>query len=213
MSNATHHHVYIPSPSGSPRTLLLLHGTGGDEHDLIGLGRQLDPQAALLGVRGNVLEHGAPRWFRRLAEGVFDEVDLRQRTADLDTFLADAQAQYAIDPAGLTAVGYSNGANIAAALLMLYPGRLHSAVLLRAMLPLTPDAPPVLDGTRVFMAAGEHDPYTPRDKVEALSTLLRSAGAEVTLRWRDGGHELGLEELAAARDWLRVARGVGPVSC
>jgi predicted esterase len=209
MSTLTHEHVYVPSATGSARTLLLLHGTGGDERSLLGLGRQLAPDAALLGVRGRVLEHGAPRWFRRFGEGVFDEADVRQRAGELAQFLAAAQVQYGFDPAGLASVGYSNGANIAAALILLHPGVLAAAVLLRAMLPLEPDTAPRLAGTRVLMAAGERDPYAPAESVQRLSALLRGGGAEVELRWSPGGHQLGLEEVAAAQRWL-AALSAGP---
>jgi predicted esterase len=200
----THEHVYIPSSSGSGRTLLLLHGTGGDERSLLQLGGELDPQAALLGVRGNVLEGNMPRWFRRLAEGLFDEDDLRLRAAELAAFIPEALAAYGVDPAETTAVGYSNGANIAAALLLLHPGVLRSAVLLRPTLPLEPDSMPALAGARALLLAGEHDAYSPRQKVERLAELLRAGGAEVTLDWQAAGHELRMADITAARGWLKL---------
>lgn len=198
----THQHVYIPSAPGSPRTLLLLHGTGGDERSLLQLGQDLDPQAALLGVRGQVLEGDMPRWFRRLEEGVFDEDDLRQRAAELAEFIAAAQAHYAIEPETLTAVGYSNGANIAGAILLLHPGVLRSAVLLRPTLPLEPETVPELGGTRALLLAGERDGYSPREKVERLAELLQLGGGEVQLDWQPAGHELRMGDIEAARRWL-----------
>lgn len=196
-------HRYIPPTDPNTRaTLLLLHGTGGDEGSLIPLGRALFPGAGLLSPRGRVLEHGAPRFFRRLAEGVFDLPDLIARTHELVTWLPEAAARYRFDPASLIAVGYSNGANIAGSLLLLHPGLLGSAVLLRPMVPLVPEAAPDLAGTRVFAAAGRRDPIVPVAESERLAALLRGYGADVDLHWHDGGHELTNAEITAARIWL-----------
>lgn len=197
-----HEHIYLPGEGAAPRTLLMLHGTGGDEHSLLQLGRDLDPQAALLGVRGRVLEGSMPRWFRRLSEGVFDEADLRLRAGELAQFIEAAQAQYGIAAETLTAVGYSNGANIAAALLLLCPGVLRSAVLLRPTLPLEPEAVPELAGARTLLLAGEHDAYSPRGKVERLAELLNAGGADVRLDWQAAGHELRMNDLQVVRGWL-----------
>jgi phospholipase/carboxylesterase len=186
---------------GAARTLLLLHGTGGDEHDLIPLGNLLDPQANLLSPRGQVLEHGASRFFRRLAEGVFDIPDLQQRTQQLGAFIESASAQYGFPTAGVTAVGFSNGANIAAALLLLRPGLVREAILYRAMVPLELEALPDLRGTRVFIAAGQHDPIIPPSNSERLATMLRDAGAEVNLYWVPMGHQLTRADVDASRAW------------
>lgn len=186
----------------STRTLLLLHGTGGDENDLIPLATRLDPAAQILSPLGNVREHGAPRFFRRLAAGVFDLDDLRLRTHELADFVQAAALAYEFDAAQVTAVGFSNGANIAAAMLLLRPASLARAVLFRAMVPLTPDAPPELNGKSVFLAAGRADPMVPPDDTERLSAMLRGYGADTTLHWSAGGHALLRDDVDAAADWL-----------
>src|SRR3954470_19347035 len=176
-------HSFIPSQSPVPsRVLLLLHGTGGNENDMMPLGRDIDPAAALLSLRGNVLENGMPRFFRRLAEGVFDEEDVVCRANELADFIGTAATKYDFDPKQLTAVGYSNGANIAAAMLLLRPGTITSAILFRAMVPLTPDAKPDLGGTRALICSGTHDPMIPVENAERLTAMLRAAGADITLR-------------------------------
>ena len=195
-------HVFIPAESDGAPTLLLLHGTGGDEHDLLALGRALYPGAALLSPRGQVLENGMPRFFRRLAEGVFDLDDLRRRTHDLAAFVADASAAYGIDARRVIAVGYSNGANIAASLLLLRPEVLAGAVLFHAMVPLVPEQSPDLRGVPVFMAAGRADPLIPAHLTEQLAEMLRQAGASVELLWQPGGHTLTQAEALAATSWL-----------
>jgi predicted esterase len=190
----------------SPRTLLLLHGTGGDENDLLPLAPMLDPTANVLSPRGQVLEHGAPRFFRRLAEGVFDVPDLRLRTAQLADFVAAAATHYGFDPRHVTAAGFSNGANIAASVLLLRPETLREAILFRAMVPLVPDAAPALAGRRVFLAAGRTDTMIPAANTERLATMLTGYGAEVELRWSPGGHSLGRDDVDAAAEWLAVRR-------
>ncbi len=195
-------HRFVPAVDENAPTLLLLHGTGGDENDLLPIGRMLDERAALLSPRGKVLEHGMPRFFRRLAEGVFDEEDLVNRTHELGEFVKRAADEYGIDPRRLFAVGFSNGANIAASLLLLHPGLLAGAVLLRAMVPFDPEMIPDLAGTPVYLAAGRADHMVPAENTEQLASLLREAGAEVTLDWQPGGHGIGPEEIRAARDWL-----------
>ena len=206
-------HHFIPTHETPPhRVLLLLHGTGGNENDMIPLGRDLDPAAALLSLRGNVLENGMPRFFRRLSEGVFDEEDVVRRANELADFIPAAAAKYEFDPAMLTAIGYSNGANIAAAVLLLRPGVIKSAVLLRAMVPLTPAALPDLAGTRVMICSGTHDPIVPIENAKRLTTMLREGGADVTLRLEDASHQLVFDEIAAAKNWLQESsRGQNPV--
>lgn len=194
-------HRFVPGVRTN-LTLLLLHGTGGNEDDLMPLGNRLFPGAALLSPRGKVLERGMPRFFRRLAEGVFDVQDIRLRARELAQFLTDASARYALDPAMIVAVGYSNGANIAAALLLLEPRALAGAVLLRAMVPLEPDPLPDLSASKAFMAAGQYDAMIPQRETERLADLLRSCRADVSLNVYPQGHELGPEELQAARSWL-----------
>jgi len=187
---------------GARRTLLLLHATGGTENDLLPLGRSLGPSLALLSPRGRVLEGTMPRFFRRLAEGVFDQADLALRTDELARFITAAAARYRLDPAHIVAVGFSNGANIAASLLLRYPGLLAGAVLFRAMLPFEPDRPVVLPGTPVWLGAGRADPTVPRANVERLARLLQDSGARVTLEWRDAGHQMTGEDVEAAARWL-----------
>jgi predicted esterase len=183
--------------------LLLLHGTGGDENDLLELGRRLAPGAALLSPRGKVLENGMTRFFRRISEGVFDLEDLEFRTAELADFVAAAARHYGLEPSRLTAVGYSNGANIAAAVLLLRPATLHSAVLFHAVVPLVPERLPDLRGRRVFLAAGKSDRLVPARESERLAGLLEEAGAAVTMFWQPGGHNLSQAEVEAAAQWIR----------
>lgn len=197
-------HRFIPATDvASAPTLLLLHGTGGNEHDLIELGQSLVADANLLSPRGKISENGMPRFFRRLAEGVFDEADLILRTHELAEFIAAAAKQYGFSPDTVTAVGYSNGANIAAGLLLLRPGVLSGAILLRAMVPLIPEKTPDLAGTRVFLASGLSDPILPIDNARRLGSMLTEAGAELTFLEVQAGHQLTSPELDAARQWLR----------
>jgi predicted esterase len=198
-------HRFLPGEKGDRITLLLLHGTGGDEDDLIPLGRMLRESAALLSPRGKVLENGAPRFFRRLEEGVFDEEDLVNRTHELAEFVERAVSEYDLDPGCIFAVGFSNGANIAGSLLLLYPSLLAGAVLLRAMVPFEPEEMPDLSGIPVYLAAGRSDQMVPPENTERLAELLQKAGAEVELVWQPRGHDLGSDEIKAARDWLAKA--------
>lgn len=198
-------HRFEPATAPGAPTLLLLHGTGGDESDLLPLGRMLAPGAALLSPRGRVLERGMPRFFRRLAAGVFDEQDLIARTHELADFVGAAAVRYGLDAAHVVAVGFSNGANIAAATLLLRPGVLQGAVLLRPMVPLTPPVLPALAGTRVFAASGRFDPTVPAGEPERLVAMLGAAGADVRLHWSDAGHEMTHSDVAAARAWLSAA--------
>jgi predicted esterase len=197
-------HRFISAEESPPRrVLLLLHGTGGNENDMIPLGRDLDPAAAILTLRGNVLENGMPRFFRRLAEGVFDEEDVIRRANELADFIGIAATKYSFDPKSLTAVGYSNGANVAAAVLLLRPGVLTHAVLFRAMVPLAPANEPALAETRVLICSGKNDSIVPVENVERLAAMLRQGGAEVALRLEDAGHQLVFSEIADAKKWLR----------
>ena len=199
-------HRYLPPTTHAERaahtTLLLLHGTGGDEDDLIPLGRSLLPGAAMLSPRGKVLEDGAPRFFRRLAPGVFDLEDLARQTDALAAFVDAAATSYRIDRDRIVAVGFSNGANVAASLLLRHGAHLRGAVLLSPMLPFEPETLPDLGGVSVFIGAGERDPMAPRGSVERLETALRDAGADVTMHWTPGGHAITKEELAAAQEWM-----------
>lgn len=195
-------HRFVPAETPDAPTLLLLHGTGGDENDLLPVGRMLDEQAALLSARGKVLEYGMPRFFRRLAEGVFDHEDLVNRTHELAEFVERAIDEYGIDRRRLFAVGFSNGANIAASLLLTYPQLLAGAILLRAMVPFEPERTPDLSGTPVYLAAGRSDQMVPPENTERLAQLLQEAGADVTLDWQPGGHGIRPEEVQAARNWF-----------
>jgi predicted esterase len=195
-------HRFVPAETPEAPTLLLLHGTGGNENDLLPIGGMLDERAALLSPRGKVLEHGMPRFFRRLAEGVFDHEDLMRRTHELAGFVQRSVDEYDIDQRRLFAVGFSNGANIAASLLLAYPRLLAGAVLLRAMVPFEPDSAPDLSGIPVYLAAGRSDQMVPPENTERLAQVLREAGANVTLDWQPGGHGIGPDEFQAAQNWF-----------
>jgi predicted esterase len=196
-------HQYVPATAPDMDVmLLLLHGTGGNEDDLIPLGKQLLPGAAMLSPRGRVLEHGMPRFFRRFAEGVFDVEDLKLQTHDLDRFVRAAAKEYGIEKNRIVAVGYSNGANIAASLMFLHPDLLSGAVLFRAMVPFTPDSAPDLGGVKILLGEGRADPIVPRQDTIVLPELFTKSGAEVEFYWHEGGHELGQDDLMAAKDWL-----------
>lgn len=197
-------HRFVPSSTGDrhPVTLLLLHGTGGDESDLLPLGKELWPGAALLGVRGKVLENGMPRFFRRIREGVFDVEDLKFRTEELAEFIKAASERYGISTEKLIAVGYSNGANIAASLILLHPHYLAAAVLFRVMMPFTPDIVRDFRNLPIFIGSGERDPIVPRSQPEELGGIFESGGADVTVFWHQGGHELGEDDVETAKTWL-----------
>lgn len=193
-------HLFEPGAPAAP-PLLLLHGTGGDEHDLLPLGRIVAPGAALLSPRGAVTENGMPRFFRRLAEGVFDEADLRRRTAELAAFVAAARKRYGI--AAPVALGFSNGANIAAALLMLAPDVLAGAVLIRPMVPLSEPPAADLAGKPVLMLSGAMDPIVPAENARRLAGQLEAAGAAVSHRVVPVGHGLSQADVGLAADWIR----------
>jgi phospholipase/carboxylesterase len=200
-------HHFVPAKDGLSRTLLLLHGTGGNENQLLDLGRAIDSSAALLSPRGKVLENGAARFFRRLAEGVFDEADVIARAGELADFVEQAAERYAIDSNDLAVVGYSNGANIAAAMMLLGLARFSNAILLRAMVPLSRVDPTAPTPARVLISAGQFDPIAPAAIAGKLAALLREIAKEVNLIVQPGvGHELVENDVVAARQWLGVAR-------
>lgn len=180
----------------------MLHGTGGDEDSLIPLGQHLDAAANILSPRGRVDEHGSNRFFRRLAEGVFDEDSIRSETAALASFVVEASETYGFDAPSVTAVGFSNGANIAASLMLLSPSTLAGAAMIRAMVPLVPAAPPDLNGKRVLILTGNFDPILPVANARRLAEMLREAGAEVDHRLLDAGHNLTKEDVEIAQSWL-----------
>lgn len=197
-------HVYEPPTAVKQSTLLLLHGTGGNETDLLPVGRELLPGAGLLSPRGKVLERGMPRFFRRLAEGVFDLEDLKRRTEELAQFVERAADRYGFDPTRVVAAGFSNGANIAASLLLLRPGTLYAAILFSPMVPINPDTPPNLNRVKVFINAGRLDPIVDPGDTQSLADLLERFGAEVTIRWTQGGHTLTQEDVEAAARWVNL---------
>jgi len=204
MSDLGYVHVFKPAQSPGAPTLLLLHGTGGDENDMLPLGG-LAPGAALLSPRGNVLENGMPRFFRRLAEGVFDVEDVKRRAGELADFVAAAADHYRFDPSRVIAMGFSNGANIASAVMLLRPGVLKGGILFRAMVPLVPDsrqnAP--LTGTRVLISNGRIDPIVSSEETDRLARLLQGAGADVEVHWQPAGHQLMPSDFAVAKTWLQ----------
>ncbi|HTX64672.1 MAG TPA: alpha/beta hydrolase [Opitutaceae bacterium] len=203
MSLSAYIHRFVPGPDASAPPVLLLHGTGGDEDDLLPLGRELFPRSPLLAPRGDVSEHGAPRFFRRFAEGVFDLEDVRRRAAALAAFLAAAAGHYRFDPARVLAVGFSNGANMATALLQRHPAALAGGVLFRPMVVLDEAATAgSLAGRRVLLVSGARDPIVPADHPARLAALLHAGGADVTAKVVAGGHGLTPVDLATAKRWL-----------
>ncbi|MEK5433472.1 alpha/beta hydrolase [Lysinibacillus sp. FSL R7-0073] len=194
-------HIFYKGTDETKPTLLMLHGTGGNEESLIGLAKEIDDTANILSVRGNVLEHGMPRFFRRLAEGVFDIEDLIIRTKELNEFLNEASQQYGFDRQRIVAIGYSNGANIAASLLFHYEDVLAGAILHHPMVPRRGIELPKLSAIPVFIGAGTNDPMCTAQESEDLEALLSSAGATVTTNWFDFGHQLTIPEVHAAKEW------------
>ncbi|RHZ94507.1 alpha/beta hydrolase [Cereibacter sphaeroides] len=196
----SHRHLFVPATDPGRPPLLLLHGTGGDESDLVPLGRAVAPGAALLSPRGAVLEQGRPRFFRRLAEGVFDEADVERRAHDLADFVVQAQARYGL--AAPVALGFSNGANVAAALLWLRPEVLAGAVLLRPMVPLARPPSGRLEGRPVLILSGSADPIVPAENAARLAERLTEAGAALTRRTLPAGHGLTQRDLDLTTEWL-----------
>jgi phospholipase/carboxylesterase len=203
-------HRFEQGSDAAGKAFLLLHGTGGDENDLVPLGRMIAPAASLLSPRGKILENGMPRFFRRLAEGVFDEDDVRHRANELADFARDARQSYGLSE--LIAVGYSNGANIAAAMLLLRPETLDGAILLRAMAPLS--QPPAVDlaGISVLVSSGATDPIIPPTKAAQLASLLQAAGAKVEHHTLPTGHQLSQADITLARKWLEPAGSLTPAA-
>jgi phospholipase/carboxylesterase len=200
-------HRFVPAAeSASGETLIVLHGTGGNENDLIGIGQAVAPGAAILSPRGNVSENGAPRFFKRLAEGVFDPKEVRSRAEELAGFIRAAIARYGLDPARTYALGYSNGANIASTMMFIDPGLLQGSTLFRPMLVFEPEQRSDLSGTSVFISAGRMDPIVPASSVERLVELFEEAHAEVTLKWQLAGHNLAPSEVREAAEWLALQR-------
>jgi len=183
-------------------TFILLHGTGGNEDDLIPVGQMLSSSASLLSPRGNVLENGMPRFFKRLAEGVFDMEDLKFRTKELADFVKDASNTYSFNLNKTIAVGFSNGANIAASLLLSYPETIKGAILFRAMIPFIPENMPDLSGKKVLLSAGTFDPIVSKSQIEGLLNILQKSGADVTLKWQQSGHNLTQKDIFDAKEWL-----------
>ena len=183
-------------------TLLLLHGTGGNEDDLIQVGQMISPSASLLSPRGKVLENGMPRFFKRLAEGVFDMEDLKFRTRELADFVKEASSTHGFDLNKTIAVGFSNGANIAASLILSYPEILMGAILFRAMVPFVPDFRPNLSDKKVLLSAGVFDPIVSESQIQSLFDILKKSGANVTLKWQQSGHNLIQSDISDAKEWL-----------
>ncbi len=194
-------HIFKPGRAERP-VLLLLHGTGGNETDLVGLAEAVDPLAPLLSLRGNVLENGHPRFFKRLAEGMFDLEDLQLRTKELADFIPVARQHYGITKQPLIALGYSNGANIAANTLLQGHNVLNAAMLLRAMVPQVPETLPDLSATKVLMLSGLLDGIIPTDNAQRLADMFRTAQAEIDLRLKPVTHSLGQSDIMDMRDWL-----------
>jgi phospholipase/carboxylesterase len=199
-----HKHIYTAplSPSGNIDTLILLHGTGGNEHDLVPLAQQMIPGCGILGIRGNVSENGMPRYFRRLSEGVFDLDDLRLRAMELASFIKEATQEYGINLNKACAVGYSNGANIASAVHFLSPGLLKHSIHFRPMVPLVPEAAPDLSGIRVLLTFGAFDPLMPPGEKGRLTGLFEQYGSSVTSHIEQTGHQLVGGDIEAAVAWI-----------
>lgn len=200
-------HRFISANSKAKKsslTLLLLHGTGGTEHDLIPLGNELTPDASILSVRGKVLENGMPRFFRRLDEGVFDLEDLKMRTDELADFILKSSSIYDFDLKRLVAVGYSNGANIGASVLLRRPEVLAGAILFRAMVPFVPDVLPDLSKKFIILLEGMRDPIVSKQEAESLSKIFNKAHSNVTIKWQGSGHNLTQEDIDSAKKWLEI---------
>ncbi|AQX54558.1 alpha/beta hydrolase [Priestia flexa] len=196
-------HIFKQGINSKKPVLLMLHGTGGTEEDLLPIAETIDPEASVLSVRGSVLEQGMPRFFKRLREGVFDIEDLAVRTKELNNFLDEAAEEYAFDRKNIIAIGYSNGANIAGSLLFHYEQSLKGAVLFHPMVPRRDIKVPNAQGIPIFIGAGVNDPICPADETKELTTLLQGAGATVDVHWESFGHQLTRTEVEAAKAWYR----------
>ena len=198
-------HRFVPGEDSS-ETLVVLHGTGGNENDLVGIGQAIAPGAAILSPRGNVLENGAPRFFRRIAEGVFDPKEVRTRAEELARFIRAAVVTYRLDASRVFALGYSNGANIASTVMLIEPGIIQGSILLRPMVVYEPPEKKDLSGSSVFISAGRMDQIVPTSSVEQLAEIFRSANADVTLKWQLTGHNLVPTEVREAAEWFGLQR-------
>jgi predicted esterase len=211
------HHIFVNSSNVSTNssnnkkgydetnktlTLVLLHGTGGNEEDLIFLGKEIEPNASILSPRGKVLENGMPRFFRRLAEGVFDIEDLKFRTLELADFIQKCSLHYKFDLNQTIAVGFSNGANIATSILLLRHNILQGAILFRAMIPLVPNPLPDLSTKKILLSAGVNDPIVSRTETENLFRLFQKTNANIMVKWLDSSHNLIQEDILVARKWI-----------
>lgn len=202
ISNSEHKQQKINDNKSEPLTLLLLHGTGGNEDDLIQVGQMLSSSASLLSPRGKVLENGMPRFFKRLAEGVFDMEDLKIRTKELADFVKEASNVYSFNLNKTIAVGFSNGANIAASLLLSNPETIKGTILFRVMVPFVPDSPPELSNKKVLLSAGMFDPIVSKSQTEILLKILQKSKADVTLKWQQSGHNLTQKDILDSKEWL-----------
>jgi predicted esterase len=200
------HRYRPPTAPACADTILVLHGTGGNEDDLVGIAQTVAPGAAVISPRGKVLEGGAPRFFRRLAEGVFDPAEVRARGEELAKFIRGATERYELDPKRVFALGYSNGANIASTVMLIDPEVIRAAILLRPMLVFEPPEKNDLSAAAVFISAGRVDPIVPTASVEKLVSLFEARRAAVTLKWQLGGHNLVPSEVKEAEDWLTLQR-------
>ncbi|MHB2036425.1 MAG: alpha/beta hydrolase [Nitrososphaerales archaeon] len=198
-------HNFIPGQDDDGRILLLLHGTGGNEDDLLTISQMIDERATILAPRGKVLENGMPRYFMRLAEGIFDLEDLKFRTNELADFVINASKKYSFDMRSVVAIGYSNGANIAASLLLIRPESMKRAILFRTMIPLIPEKLPDLSEKKVFISGGKFDSQIPQKKTIELKGMLEEAGAEVKMNWEESDHALVRNDIVKARSWLSTS--------
>jgi phospholipase/carboxylesterase len=197
-------HKYIPSKDSSNHyTLLLLHGTGGNENSLIPISEIILPGAAVISLRGNTIENGMPRFFRRISEGVFDLEDLKVRTKELAKFIEDSSMKYGINSNNVVAVGYSNGANIALSVILSHPGLISKAVLYHPMIPFVPASSPDLSGTNILITAGTNDPIVDSEETNNLYAMLKSYGANIEIYWHDIGHNLTREEISRTKEFLK----------
>ncbi|MBA2941833.1 alpha/beta hydrolase [Paenibacillus sp. CGMCC 1.16610] len=197
-------HIFQQGTDVTAPVLVLLHGTGGTERDLLPLAQAISPASSVLSIRGNVLENGMPRFFRRLAEGIFDEEDLIFRTKELNDFLDEAAVEHGFDRRNVVAIGYSNGANIAGSLLFHYPDALRGAILHHPMVPRRGIQLPDLTDTPIFIGAGRNDPICSPEETEELQKLLGEAGAEIEVHWENAGHQLTRSEVDAAGTWFKA---------
>jgi phospholipase/carboxylesterase len=201
-------HRFIPAEHSrkdgevKSHVLLLLHGTGGNEEDLIPIGKMISPESAILSPRGKVLENGMPRFFRRLAEGVFDVEDLKYRTCELATFVSNASQFYGFDLKRTIVVGFSNGANIGASMLLLRPEVLSGAILFRAMVPLELESVPDLSDKHIVLCEGLYDPIVTQQEAKRLFLLLEKSRAKISLRWQKSSHNLTQDDVLIAKEWF-----------